>query len=93
MIDRVETLRQEALKQIQDAKTPADLQAVRVSWLGRKGAITQLLRGLKDATPDERRQLGQATNRVKAELDSAIGSRQEVLLDSDHRLRVDGDLV
>ena len=69
MIDDLESLRQQALAAIEDG-LPAD--ELKHRYLGRKGKLTALLRGLKDLPPDERPAAGQMANRIKAELTEAF---------------------
>ena len=52
MIERLDALRAEGERALADAASPADLEAARVRFLGRKSELTGILRGLKDLTPD-----------------------------------------
>ena len=76
MIDRLEALSEEAQRAIKDASDLESLQAVRATYLGKKGSLTSVLKGLRDATPDERREIGQASNRIKVELSAALDLQQ-----------------
>ena len=58
------------------------LEQLRVSALGRKGRITDLMKGLGALDPDERRATGQALNQVKEAVQSAIDARKAVLEDA-----------
>jgi len=55
------------------------LEAVRVSALGKNGAITGLMKGLGQLDGDARREAGQALNRVKDAVADAIAARQAEL--------------
>jgi phenylalanyl-tRNA synthetase alpha subunit len=61
-----------ARQEIQQAAAPEALEALRVKYLGRKGSLTQILRGLKDLDADSRRQVGARANRAKEELEAAL---------------------
>ncbi len=76
---RLAALKSEALAAIGAAKSAADLEAVRVRILGRKGELTGVLRTLKDLPEDERRSLGQAANALKEALELAIEKKTEEL--------------
>ncbi len=78
MLD-VEALRGEALRDIAAAVDEAQLEQARIEWLGRKGPIADALRGIKNAPPDERRELGLALNRVRDALESAMEERRAAL--------------
>ena len=73
-IDQVKSLESAALQKIRQARTPEELELLRVKYLGRKGDLTQVLRGLKDQDPELRRLLGQEANRVKTALEAGPGS-------------------
>jgi phenylalanyl-tRNA synthetase alpha chain len=71
-IDQVKSLESVALQNIRHARTPEELELLRVKHLGRKGDLTQILRGLKDQDPELRRLLGQEANRVKTAIEAAL---------------------
>jgi phenylalanyl-tRNA synthetase alpha chain len=62
----------EVLQEIQGASNPHDLDLLRVKYLGRKGALTTILRGLGSLAPEERRRIGQEANRAKEVLEAAL---------------------
>jgi phenylalanyl-tRNA synthetase alpha chain len=72
-------LRSQLLDQIATATDLAALDAVRVSALGKKGAITDLMKGLGGLTPDERREAGQKLNALKDEIAAALDARKGAL--------------
>src|SRR6202043_844016 len=61
------------------AADEAALEAVRVSALGKKGAISELLKTLGTMSPEERKQNGPRINGLKDEVSAAIAVRREVL--------------
>jgi phenylalanyl-tRNA synthetase alpha chain len=61
------------------AADEAALENVRVSALGRKGAISELLKRLGTMSPDERKQHGPLINGLKDAVSAAIAARKEVL--------------
>ncbi len=81
MIDQLNTLKEEALERIRQAEDEEALEQVRVSVLGKKGALTDILKQLKSLTPEERRSVGQMANRIKNELHEAIHERRNALME------------
>lgn len=77
MKSKIESMQTEALSEIEQSGDLAALEAARVKWLGRKGAITDLLRGLADVAPEERPVLGQAANALKQAIGQAIEERKD----------------
>lgn len=74
--DELTTLRDEALGQINDSADVKILNQVRVHWLGKKGPLTEVLRGMKNLTPEERPVVGALANEVRDVLTTAIANRQ-----------------
>ena len=77
-----ESLRQELLQTISVTADLDALEQVRVSTLGRKGRITELMRQLGQLAPDERRDRGQALNRLKTDVAAAIEDRKSAMADA-----------
>lgn len=68
----IKKLEDAALREIGQAQTAEALESLRVKYLGRKGALTQVLRSLKELPPEVRRPAGQEANRAKAALEAAL---------------------
>ncbi|MGB6178433.1 phenylalanine--tRNA ligase subunit alpha [Carnobacterium sp.] len=62
---KLEALKEEAIKQIAQAENLSALDQVRVAYLGKKGPITEVLRGMKDVSAQERPMIGAAANEVR----------------------------
>ncbi|MGB0684451.1 MAG: phenylalanine--tRNA ligase subunit alpha [Magnetovibrionaceae bacterium] len=75
----LESLRAEILAAVDAAVDLAQLDAVRVDALGKKGRLTGLMKTLGQASPEERKTLGQALNRAKGEVAEAIEARKASL--------------
>lgn len=75
--ERLRRLEKEALEAVKKVEDFQGLESLRVKYLGRKGALTQLLRSLKDIPPEERPKLGQEANRVKASLEERLREARE----------------
>lgn len=73
-------IKKSSLKEIADAKTVEDLERLRIKHLGRKGELTQILRGLKDLSVEERRKIGPLAQQLKKELEAKIEQRQKELV-------------
>lgn len=79
MSDELETFRATLREEVEQASSLEALDAVRVAALGRKGRITEMMKGLGALAPDERRERGQALNRLKEEIAEAIERRRQAL--------------
>ncbi len=72
---RVDAIAQEAREAVSAARGSAELEQVRVRFLGRQGVLTQLLRELGTLPPDERPLVGAAANEAKRELEARLEAR------------------
>ena len=75
MIQQVQELKSQALRELGAIAGPEDLERWRISYLGRKGSLTQILRGLGSLPQEERRQAGSSANDAKRELESALAQK------------------
>ncbi len=69
-------------KTLSDIATTTDLQTLegfRVSVLGKKGSLSEVLKGLGSVGAEERPKIGAAANEVKAKIESALESKREML--------------
>ncbi|MDT2239219.1 phenylalanine--tRNA ligase subunit alpha [Paenibacillus larvae] len=73
MRERLEALKQEALKKLNMKE--ADLQELKIKYLGEKGPLTEILRGMGALSPEERPVIGDLANKVRAAIESKISER------------------
>ncbi|MGM0217078.1 phenylalanine--tRNA ligase subunit alpha [Enterococcus sp. AZ126] len=76
---QLEALRDETLNNIQTVSDLKALNQIRVETLGKKGPITEVLRGMKDLSAEERPIVGSFANEIRDMLSDAIEARKEVL--------------
>jgi phenylalanyl-tRNA synthetase alpha chain len=81
--EAVKNLETAALQEIHRATSPENLDLLRVKYLGRKGALTSILRGLSKLSPEVRRQVGQEANRAKEAVEGALEQALRVLKDAE----------
>lgn len=79
MKEQLTALKEEALQQIHDALDLKSLQEVRIKYLGKKGPITEVLRGMGKLSKEERPIIGQLANEVREAIEGQIGRKQEAL--------------
>lgn len=76
---QLEALRDNTLKEIEQVATLKELNQIRVETLGKKGPITEVLRGMKNLSPEERPVVGGFANEIRDLLTEAIEARKVVL--------------
>ncbi len=72
-------LEKDLLAQIAGAADEAALEAVRVSALGKKGSVSELLKGLGAMSPEERKEQGAKINALRDRVTDALGKRKDEL--------------
>lgn len=74
---KLEELKKTSLSDIQKADDEKKVNDIRVSLLGKKGALTEILRGMKDLSPEERPKVGSFANTIRDELTKEIAKQAE----------------
>ena len=72
MKEQLAKIRAEAISALESAKDAADLDALRVKYLGKKGELTGVLKMMGRLSPEERPVMGQLANDVRAALENAL---------------------
>lgn len=93
MIERIQEIGREATAAVEAAASSNELEELRISWLGRKAELPNLLRGVRDLPAEERAEAGRVANVVRTELESLIDSRIAALAASELESRLSGDRV
>ncbi|MBQ2734678.1 MAG: phenylalanine--tRNA ligase subunit alpha [Clostridia bacterium] len=75
MKEKLSQIRVQALEQIH--ADGADLEQIKIKYLGKKGELTAVLRGMGSLSAEERPVVGQLANEVRAEIEQAIGEKMK----------------
>ena len=79
MIQELEALRSEALDSVSSAPAQAELRELEVKYLGKKGALTAILKGMGRLSAEERPTVGALSNQVREALKGAIDAQRSAL--------------
>ena len=79
MKDKLQATREEALKQIRESNRLDKLNEVRVSFLGKKGELTAVLKGMKNVDPKERPFVGQMVNETREAIEEFLEETKKKL--------------
>ena len=77
--EELKALEASALPAIDGAGDAEALEQIRIRILGRKGELTEILRGLGALPPEIRREVGQQANALKVRIEAALEARQQAL--------------
>ncbi len=89
MKEKLQKIKEEAIRQIQEAADLSKLNDVRVAILGKKGELTAVLKGMKDVSPEERPLVGQMVNETRENIERILEETKAKLeaAELDARLR------
>src|SRR4051794_14122945 len=93
MLERIEEIREEAASAIGAASSSAELEELRVRYLGRKAELTSVLRGIAELAPEQRGKVGGAANNARKELEALLEASAERLDASELDARLEDDRV
>jgi len=79
MDERIVNLKVQFDNDLNNTENVSDLEGIRVSYLGKKGSITELLKGMKDLSNDEKKAFGQDVNIFKNEAADKIAAKMQEL--------------
>ena len=79
MKEQVEAIRKGALEAIAGTKAAAELDALRVKYLGKKGELTAVLKLMGSLSAEERPVMGQMANEVRAAVEKAVEAQSAIL--------------
>lgn len=76
---QLEALRAEALEELKALESPKELEDFRVRYMGKKGSVTGLLRGMGALPAEERPVMGQLVNQLRQELEDAVTEKNQAV--------------
>ncbi len=77
MNDKLKEILDAAMEQISSADNMEKLDAARVGFLGKKGELTQVLKGMRDVAPEDRPKIGQMVNEARAVIENSLAKKKE----------------
>ncbi|WP_073109770.1 phenylalanine--tRNA ligase subunit alpha [Hespellia stercorisuis] len=79
MKEKLENIKAEVQKQVEAADVPEMLNDVRVKFLGKKGELTAVLKGMKDVAAEERPLVGQLVNETRAVIENMLDETKKMM--------------
>ena len=90
MLTQLDQLKSEALTALESLTDEASLENFRVAYLGKKGSLTALSAGMRDVSPDQKKEVGAKLNEVREAITSGLTARQEELQNAKDASAVQG---
>ena len=93
MKDKLQKIREEAMRQIQSSQELSKLNEVRVAFLGKKGELTAVLKSMKDVLPEERPAVGQLVNETRAAIEEMLDETKKKLEAAELNFRLKQEVI
>ena len=93
MKEKLQKIREEAVRQIEEAKELNALNDVRVSVLGKKGELTAVLKGMKDVKPEDRPMVGQLVNETREAIERTLEETKKKLESAELEHRLEKEVI
>src|ERR671929_1771943 len=91
--ERIEQLKSEALSAVASGSSTADLEDVRVRYLGRSAELTEIKKSIGKLSPEERKEVGRSSNLASREIEAALGSRTAEVAAHEQEERLQAEAV
>ncbi len=93
MKEKLQQIKEEALNKISSSGDLDALNDVRVSYLGKKGELTALLKSMKDLSPEERPAFGQMVNEVRQFIEESMEATKQKLEAAEMELKLKTETI
>ena len=93
MLEAINGIVKAVTDEVSAAQSLAELEAVRVKFLGKKGALTAILKGMGTLTPEERKITGQAANEAREEIEAILAQKLTQLETADLEQRLASEAI
>ncbi|HOL92666.1 MAG TPA: phenylalanine--tRNA ligase subunit alpha [Clostridiales bacterium] len=93
MREQLNNIKLEAEKKLNGAGSLAELESIRLQYLGKKGELTAVLRGMGQLTPEERPQIGQLANEVRSFIEEMLEAKTQSLQEKERQAKLEKEAI
>ena len=93
MKEKLEQIKAKAIREIENSDGLAKLNDVRVAFLGKKGELTAVLKGMKDVLPEDRPAFGQMVNEARESIERRIEETKAKLEAAERELKLQREVI
>ena len=88
MESKLANLKEQIINKMEEVKTSADIEKIRVEFLGKKGKLIDILKNIKNVEASKRKEIGEKTNLLKVEVENLIESKKEELKEKEFENKI-----
>ncbi|MBK1809235.1 phenylalanine--tRNA ligase subunit alpha [Clostridium sp. YIM B02505] len=93
MKEKLLEIKDSALKVLEDVKNSSEIENIRVKYLGKKGELTTILRGMGGLTNEERPIIGKLANEVRAEIENRLEEISSEIKNIEKKKKLEGEVI
>ncbi len=93
MKEQLNSIRMQAEQELSNVGTITELENIRVKYLGKKGELTTVLRGMGSLSPEERPVIGQLANEIREALEAKIDKAKEELSKKERLNKLEKEVI
>ena len=93
MKERLEAIRERALAQINETDSLDKLNDIRVAFLGKKGELTEVLKGMKEVAPEDRPKVGQIVNETRQAIEEVLEKAKTELAAKKREIQLKSEVI
>ena len=93
MREQMELIKSKALDAIEVAETSAELNDVRVRFLGKSGEMTNVMKGLATVPKEEKPAMGKLLNEVRFAIENALETKTKLVVEREKQARLKAETV
>ena len=93
MKDKLQGIKEKALEQIKLTDSLDKLNEIRVAVLGKKGELTEVLKGMKDVAPEDRPMVGQLVNETREAIETVLENARKELFAKKRELQLKAEVI
>lgn len=88
MEEKLSLLKEEVEKEMKNVQTTADVENIRVEYLGKKGKVVEILKNLKNVEASKRKEVGQQANKLREEIEVLVEQKKQELKEKEYEARI-----
>ena len=93
MKERLDAIKENALSQIKATDSLDKLNDIRVAFLGKKGELTEVLKGMKEVAPEDRPKVGQIVNETRQAIEEVLATAKKELAAKKRELQMKAEVI
>lgn len=88
MEEKIKSLKEQAIKKLEEIKNAQDVENIRVEYLGKKGEVVEILKNLKNVEKEKRKEVGEKANILREEIEKMIETKKEEIKEKEYEMKI-----